>query len=240
MTNVNAALTRGVISHGSAACNVSRDSWVGACSKSGCRGWNEDCCDYSVSGDGRAANVAISDGIGGGSFGRTISRLACTTGLAALDEGASPHDAFLQARDEVRFFLRESGARGSGATLVLARIDDGRLSVAWQGDTSCCILRDGWLETVTTSDGVAGTNCLGQYVGREGCGEPHCADVPIREDDAVVFFTDGVPRGCVCSAMMDNRTSGRCAQAMAEDVARKASMESKDDVTVMVAVPSAA
>ncbi|MBP3885094.1 MAG: SpoIIE family protein phosphatase [Olsenella sp.] len=182
--------------------------------------------------------MAISDGIGGGSYGRAISRLACTTGLAALDEGASPHDAFLQARDEVRFFLRESRAKRSGATLVLARIDNGLLSIAWQGDTSCFILRNGRLEEVTATDNVPGTNRLSLYVGQEGRREPHCVLIPIRENDAIFFFTDGVPPSCVSAAIMDNLIDGRCAQVMAEDVAQNAAQKSLDDVTVLVAVPS--
>jgi len=113
----------------------------------------------------------LSDGMGGQASGEVASRLAAETIVAhcraANSNGSSPHtsppavagpsevsntlaDAVRRANVEIRQAAAKNPAwRGMGATIVVARFDGQRMSLAHVGDSRAYRLRSGALEQLT-------------------------------------------------------------------------------------------
>jgi len=91
-----------------------------------------------------AGFVAVADGMGGHAAGEVASRVAIETVVDAFGRGdATVVDAIVEANEAVRAAARDGrGMPGMGCTLVVCRVVEGLLDVAWAGDSRAYLLRD--------------------------------------------------------------------------------------------------
>ena len=133
---------------------------IGICSQAGEYGENEDYCAATEAGESRQMALALADGIGSESYGRTISRIACLASLAKLTQGEDVERAFGAGLKEIRTFLRAAQSPRSGASLLVAACQGDRLKLACVGDCRAALIRDATLVWLNSLDRVPGTNRL--------------------------------------------------------------------------------
>ena len=144
---------------------------------------------------------AISDGIGGAPYGDVIARVACNRALSALAD--SRHEG-LPIRDRMSAAVDLAdlacscvsewlGGFGSGATLLLAALEEGALHVSSVGDSMCFRLRDNAFEPlIPIGRASASSNALDSALGYRMALSPKTWTGAVREGDAYLLCTDGV------------------------------------------------
>ena len=207
---------------------------IGICSQAGEYGENEDYCAATEAGESRRMALALADGIGSESHGRTISRIACLASLAKLTQGDDVDKAFDAGLKEIRTFLRAAESPRSGASLLVATCQSDKLKMACVGDCRAALIRNATLVWLNSLDRVPGTNQLSSAASADMVTRPHIIEQEIGKDDMVVFMTDGVFETLDerdIAGIVDGAPS---ASAASETLVRRARRVGRDDATAAV------
>ena len=156
-----------------------------------------------------------------------------------------------RVRDEASHM---AGLGRMGATVTVALVRGGRAHVAHMGDSRAYLLRDGELTRLTRDHSVVGMllergaltprqavghpmrGRLARYVGMGGNARPDITSIRLREDDLLLFCTDGLT-----DALSDQRIAGilsrdRSLTHASHDLVSGAQGEgTRDNVTVLLA-----
>ena len=207
---------------------------IGICSQAGEYGENEDYCAATEAGESRQMALALADGIGSESYGRTISRIACLASLAKLTQGEDVERAFGAGLKEIRTFLRAAQSPRSGASLLVAACQDDRLKLACVGDCRAALIRDATLVWLNSLDRVPGTNRLASAASADMVTRPHIIEQEIGKDDMVVFMTDGTYETLDEREIASIVHDAPSASAAAEALVRRGRRVGRDDATAAV------
>lgn len=132
------------------------------------------------------------------------------------------------------YLQRSSPTFGAGCTLLLAKVDDASLELAWAGDTVALRLRDGQLETIAAPDNIGNTNELGSAVGYLADIKPLRARCAIEPGDRFLLCTDGV-WGELSPDRLANALGGSDnAPWLAEVITKEAVEHGHDNATAIV------
>ncbi len=214
---------------------------------------------------GRAALLAVLDGMGGTLAGDRASQLAGEVVNREVEAAhARTRDALaesliqslIQANTEVRREGREDPSRrGMGTTLTAACVMDGHLLLAHVGDSRAYILRGDRLIQLTedqslalpaesggdgpeeSGQGMAHSNVVLQALGIAEYLDPFMASIPLAEDDLLFLCSDGV------SAQVPGEeirlvlleAGDELAEAAAELTARARSAGGQDNASALLA-----
>lgn len=147
--------------------------------------------------------------------------------------------------------ISDPSLAGMGTTIVAAVEWDGRLSVAWAGDSRLYVLREGvlwrptrddsWVEAATAHDPGPDVDALGRHaltnvVGSASRLDVHVVDAPVYPGDVVALTTDGV-HGWLSDRVVARVLAGvgDPADAAADLVAAAIGCGSTDNCTAVVA-----
>jgi PPM family protein phosphatase len=210
------------------------------------------------------ALFVVADGMGGHKAGEVAAQMTVDAIVDTVRSTASPDrsDADLlrtsieRACDEIRAAaLLEDDYAGMGTTVVAARVADGRLSVAYAGDSRLYLLSHGhlrqvtqddtWLATMLAADPDADRSKLEHHpmrhlltnaVGAMAQTTVHVVEETVEDGDVLLMTTDGVH---------DVMDEWRLAQVLLEDDDPRAIAEnlvrsaltrgSRDNCTALVA-----
>jgi serine/threonine protein phosphatase PrpC len=208
----------------------------------------------AVRGEGGALLV-VADGMGGTAGGATAAATAVDAVVAALPTTDGALDRAVRAADHA---VRLAGSAATpaipawerpGCTLTAALLAGGRLHLAHVGDSSCWLLRGGWVRRLTVphtqaaalaaagamSPGEAASggldHLLTRYLGMPGGAEPQRLSVPLGPADRLLVATDGVTRSLgtvkLATVLADARSSR-------ELVAAAVAAGARDDATAVL------
>ncbi len=181
----------------------------------------------------RNVGMCVADGIGGAPLGDAVARYACHVAMDILREGGTAYEAVDGAGKSVRRFVTTVDSPGSGASLVVARVDGDTLDAAWAGDAAIFMLGD------AGDDSHVVTNLQCEQPGHAIplCGGPHAQPGRITkalsDGEAIVLCTDGTWR-CTDKSTIGNLMVGNASPR--EMAARLVfGHQSDDDSTALVA-----
>lgn len=237
---IDAACTKTSDRRGSqASCPVDREpvqylcANLGLASERGPRPKNDDAAGFNS----KFQVYAVADGIGGAPDGDVMSRVACGAALQAVQEGASLVDAFKAANEAAVKVSQWIDNPDCGTTLLLARVHNGFLELAWVGDTLAYVLRQGQLMQVTPTGRSVG-NALEAAVGYELDLQPQTAKVALHPWDRILLCTDGVWETYASrigkDALVARLTECDNAPWIAGSIAKEAADEGSDNATALV------
>lgn len=181
----------------------------------------------------RNVGMCVADGIGGAPLGDAAARYACHVAMGILREGGTAYEAVDGAGESVRRFVTTIDSPGSGASLVVARVDGDSLDAAWAGDAAIFMLGD----TGDNPPIMSNLQCDQPESAIPLCGGPRAQPGRITkaltDGESIVLCTDGtwrsVDRNTIGTLMLEG-TSPR------EMVAQLVfGHQSDDDSTALVA-----
>lgn len=172
----------------------------------------------------------VADGMGGHESGEVASALAKTSIIESVNLGANLPDAIMQAHHIISHKVEAATSRNleMGTTVVCAKVELDRLSVAWVGDSRGYIYTQGELSQVTKDHSYLEfliesgqltpeqainhpqRNIVTQSV---GLGDPDPEDVSVVPDADMTLFlcsdgiTDLVSDGYIAEVLSDNAFS---------------------------------
>ena len=183
------------------------------------RSTNEDC--FAIDHD--LGLLVVADGMGGHSAGDVAARITVDTIVDAVSDRCGTTPAVPSDADVLRSAIQRAGERirdavlvdrnraGMGTTIVAARVDGDRLSVASAGDSRVYVLSDGnlrqltkddsWLAGVLAEDGDADRFALQHHplrhavtnaVGAAAKTIVHVVETTVVPGDRLLLTTDGV------------------------------------------------
>ena len=198
------------------------------CSVCGRRPPNEDYVLFE-----RNIGMCIADGIGGAPLGDAVARYACHIAMESLRNGSSPYEAVKQAGECVRRFVTIVDSPGSGASIVVARLNGNILEASWAGDSAIFV-------PTHKADGPSITSSLERNQPSSSmplCGktqpEPGSLFELLAKGDTVVMCTDGVWKSAgpetIARLMLEDGTPREIAARLV------LGHQPEDDSTVLVA-----
>lgn len=218
--------------------------------------------------DPRRGLYLVADGMGGQGNGELAASVVVQSLPAAIQQSrldemdlASPEASETLARifaensaalhDETQ---RAMGLRGTGSTVVLALIGDGKALIGHMGDSRCYLFRDGALSCLTRDHSLvqllidsgdiqvaeAATHPsrgqLTRYMGMDGEALPEVRCVALRDADKLLLCTDGltgmVSDSLIAEIIADTSSEMICQRLI--DAANAAG--GKDNVTALIVV----
>jgi protein phosphatase len=151
----------------------------------------------------------VADGMGGHASGEVASRVAADTFLASVERMELPAALLLAHRAVVDAATADASRKGMGSTAVAARVKDGRVRVAWVGDSRGYLFRRGVLSRLTRDHSVMNLllergdlteadaarhpqrHVITQTLGH-GEPQPSEAETMLRSGDLVLLCSDGL------------------------------------------------
>lgn len=197
----------------------------------------------------------VADGMGGHESGEVASALAKTAIIESVNLGANLSDAIMQAHHIVSHKVEAATSRNleMGTTVVCAKVQSDRLSVAWVGDSRAYIYSQGELSQVTKDHSYleflieSGQLSPEQAVNHPqrnivtqsvGLGEPDPEEICIEPNGESTLFlcsdgvTDLVSDAFIAEVLADDSFS---AAAQCKELFEKAMAEGgKDNISAVV------
>ena len=226
---------------------------------------NEDACFVSDS------LIIVADGMGGESSGDIASRIAANAMVSSLKgidtDSLTPDEvrnlmfaAISRADREISDYIgAHPDSFGMGTTVLAAVIADGKVYIAWCGDSRCFLYTDGHLKSLTKDHSYVqelidrdelsvedsfthpDSNLITRYVGGgEDTCLPEFTTHATKEGDTYIFCSDGLSGYCP-SGDIENciRANSRTQDLPSELLSLATGHGSDDDITIVTATSGA-